>query len=97
MINFRNIDDSECLKWCLVRYLYYADVFVNLPSTKPDNNFAKKLDFKDVKNPVKVRDIQKIEKRNSIGISVFDYENKEKHPIYVSIKYFEEKCLLIYY
>ena len=70
--------------------------FVNSPY-KTWQQFAKKLDFKDIKDPVKVRDIQKIEKRNSIGISVFDYENKEKHPIYVSIKYFEEKRLLIYY
>ena len=38
---------------------------------KTDNDFAKKLDFKDIKFPVKVRDIHKIEKNNSIGISVF--------------------------
>ena len=25
MINFQNIDDKECFKWCLVRYLYSAD------------------------------------------------------------------------
>ena len=30
--------------------------------TKIDKDFAEKLDFKDVKFPVKVRDIQKIEK-----------------------------------
>ena len=28
---------------------------------------------------VKIRDIHKIEKKNSIGISVFGYENKEKY------------------
>ena len=44
-----------------------------------------------LKFPVKIRDIYKIEKKNSIGISVFDYENKEKHPIYVSKKCCEEK------
>ena len=37
------------------------------------------------------RDIHKIEKKNSIAISVFGYENKEKHPIYVSKKCCEEK------
>ena len=31
--------------------------------------------------------LTKWKKKNSIGISVFNYENKEKHPIYVS-----EKC-----
>ena len=33
----------------------------------------------------------KKKKKNSIGISIFDYENKEKHSIYVSIKCCEEK------
>ena len=45
------------------------------------------LYFKDMQFPVKVRDIQKIEKKNSIDLIVFGYENKEKHPIYVL-----EKC-----
>ena len=59
--------------------------------TKADKDFFKKLDFKDIKFAVKIRDIYKIEKKNSIGISVFDYENKEKHPIYVSKTICEEK------
>ena len=46
--------------------------------------YQKKINFKDIKFPVGVRDIHKIEKKNSIGISVFGYEEKEKHPIYVS-------------
>ena len=36
-----------------------------------NEDFAKKLDFKDIKLPLKTRDIHKIEKRNSIGISVY--------------------------
>ena len=53
--------------------------------TKANKEFAKKLGF-----PAKVREIHKIEKKNSSGISVFSYENKEKHPIYV-FKKCEEK------
>ena len=41
--------------------------------------------------PIKIRDIHKIEKKNSTGISVFGYENKEKYPIYVSKQCCEEK------
>ena len=59
--------------------------------TKTDREFAKKLDFKGIKFPVKIRSIHKIEKKNSIDISDFGYENKEKHPIYVSKKCCEEK------
>ena len=51
----------------------------------------KKLDFKDVKFSFKIRDIHKIGKKDSIAISVFDYKNKVKYPIYVSKKCYEEK------
>ena len=90
LINIQNIDDNECFKCCLVRYFHPAD---NIPRriTKADKYFVKKLDFKDIKFPVKVRDVHKIEKKNSIGISAFGYENKEKHSIYVSKICCEEK------
>ena len=95
MINIQNIDDTECFKWCIVRYLNLADCNPRI-ITKADKDFAKKVDFKDIKSLVKVRDIHKIEKKKSIGISVFGYENKEKHPIYVS-KNFVKKNILTYY
>ena len=59
--------------------------------TKADKEIAKKFAFKNVTFPVKVRDIHKIEKMNSIGISVFGCKNKEEHPIYVSKKCCEKK------
>ena len=55
------------------------------------------LYFKDIQFPVKVRDIQKIEKKNSIDLIVFGYENMEKHPIYVLEKCCKKKNILIYY
>ena len=39
---------------------------------------------------------KKITKKNFIGINVFSYENKEKHPIYVS-KNIVKKNILTYY
>ena len=99
MINIENIDDNECFKWCLVKYLNLAGRN-SARITKAYKYFTKKFDFKDIKFPVKVRDIHKIEKTNSSGISVFGYENKEKHPTYVSKKCGEEKhvdLLLIRY
>ena len=68
--------------------------------TKSNKDCAKKLDFKDkffmAKFPVKVRDIHKIEKKNSIGISIFGQQNEEKHPIYMP-KNAEKEKMLIYY
>ena len=83
------------IKWCLVRCLNPADR-PTAAITKAEKYFAKMLDFKGKKLPFKVRDIHKIEKRNSIGIIVFGYENKEKHPIYVSKKCCEKKMLICY-
>ena len=57
-------------------------------SWQTDKDFAKKL---DIKFPVKIRDIHKIKKNNSIGIRAFGYENKEKRPICVSKKCCKEK------
>ena len=75
-INIQNTDDNECFKWCLVRYLNPAD---HHPAriTNADKDFETKLDFKDIKFPTKTRDIHKIEKKSSIGISVFRYEKSK--------------------
>ena len=86
MIVIQNTDDNECFKWCLVRYLNLAD---HNPKriARADKDFAKRLDFKDIKFPVKTRDIHKIgEKKNFIGISVFGCENEVKYPVYGSKK-----------
>ena len=40
MINIQNVDDSECYKWCLVRYLHPAD---HHPSTNLTKIFQLKL------------------------------------------------------
>ena len=88
MSNDQNIDDDEYFRCCLVRYLNPAD---HNPRriTKANEDFAKRLDFKDIKFPVKAKD-HKIEKK-SIGISIFGYVNKEKYPIYISKQCCEEK------
>ena len=82
MTNIQNSDNNECFKWYLVKYLNPTDH--NLRRiTKADKDFAKKHDFKDIKFPVKIRDTLKIEKKDSFGISVFGYENREEYLIYV--------------
>ena len=87
LINIQNVDDNESFKWSIFKYSNPAN---RHPAkiTKADKVFAKKLDFKDIKFHVKIRDINKIEKKNSISISAFGYENKEKHQTYVSKKIF---------
>ena len=63
--------------------------------TKADKDFGKRLDFKDIKFPVKIRDIHKTEKNNSISISAFGYENPEKYPIHIQKKCCKENFDLL--
>ena len=95
MINIENIDDNKCFKWFLVRYLHPADHYTKR-ITKAGKDFAKRFDFRDIEFPVIVRYIHKIEKTSSTGIIVFGYENKEKHPNYVS-ENAAKTNMLIYY
>lgn len=61
----------------LVRYVHPTD---NNPRRirKVGKLFGQKLDFKDMRFAVKVRDICKIERKNPIGLSAFGYEDKKK-------------------
>ena len=83
LINIKKNNDSECFKWCLVRYLNPED-HRQTRLTKADKDFDKTIGFKEINVPVRIKDLHKIEKKNSIGIGVFDYENKGKYLIYIS-------------
>ena len=78
-INVQNIDDNECLKYCLVRYLYPAD-------HNPDKDFAKELDFKDIMLPVKIRYINKVKKKTVLALVFLVIKMRKKNPIYKSKK-----------
>ena len=64
MINNGNMDNNECFKCSLVRYLNPADHHL-ARITKASKDFAKSLDFKGIKFPVKIRNIHKMEKKES--------------------------------
>ena len=87
MINIQNNDGNECFKLCLVGYLHPSD---HNPRRirKVDKDFARKLDFEDIKLEIEI--FTKSKKKDCIGISVFGYENKQNYPIYVSKKLFQK-------
>ena len=70
LTNIQNTDDNEYIKWCLARYLNSAD---HKPRriTKTDKDFAKRLDFKDITFPVKIRNIHKTKKRILSALTFF--------------------------
>ena len=63
LINIQNIDDNECFKCCLIRYLDPA--YCNpIRIAKTEKYFSKRLGFKDIiRDGHKVRDVHKMEKR----------------------------------
>ena len=66
MIDIQNIDYNECFKWSIVRYLNQTDH--NLRRIVDGaKNLLNNL-ILNAKFPVKIRGLQKIEKKNSIGI-----------------------------
>ena len=94
MINIQNIDDNQCLVWGLVRYLNPSEHHL-AKIAKADKDFGKTLDYKDIIFQVKIRDICKIENKNSISISVFGYENKKISRLCVKKNLNWKTCWLI--
>ena len=56
--------------------------------TKADKGFSKRIDFKDIELPVKVWDLHKIEKKNSVDILVISVTKKLK----ISNVYIKKIC-----
>ena len=80
MNNIQNINDDECFKWFLVRYLHGTDLNPKR-IRKVGKLYGQKLQLKNIKFPVKFRAIHKIERKTSIDYRFFDYKDKKKHPI----------------
>ena len=74
LINMKN-DDEECFMWSHVRHLN-PKVRRATDITQSDRNFRVNLDYEGIDFPVKISDIDKIERKNSIGISVFGYKGR---------------------
>ena len=93
MINIQNIDDNKCFEWCLATYVHPTN---HNPRriTKANKDFAKNLDFKDIENLLNTGNIYKINKNNSIIISVFGYKIKKKSNLCIKKKCCEENKLI---
>ena len=82
LINLQNKDD-ECFRWCHVRYLNPQKKNPNRIA-KADRKFMSQLNYDKIDFPIKLNQVNKIEKQNSISVNVFGHENKQPYPIYIS-------------
>ena len=101
LINIQNSNVNEYFQWCLLRYINPANHHP-VTITKSDKYFAKTTLFWRHSLVISClfgqnKRIHKIKQKYSISINVFRYEDKAKHPIYVSKKISQDKNMLIYY
>ena len=96
LINIQNIDDNECFKWSRVRYLNHANHHI-AKIKKADKDFTKKIDFKDIKFEVKIRDTHKIGKKRIPSALVFSAMKIKKNIQSMYHKNAVKKNMLIYY
>ena len=76
LINIKNKDD-ECFRWCIVRHLNPQEKD-SQRIKRDDKQYIEKLNYKGVIFPVSQKHYNKIEKKNSIKINVFGYEEKQE-------------------
>ena len=93
LINMKN-EDNECFRWCHIRHLNPQEKYPQRIK-KTDKQYVGKLDYSKIEFPVSVKHYSKIEKQNSINISVFGYEDKQPYPIYVSKEKYEDHMELL--
>ena len=93
LINLKN-EDNECFRWCHIRYLNNQ---MKDPQRikKSDKEYIEKLDYSGIEFPITIKQINKIEKKNSIRIYVFGYEEKQPYPIYISDEKYEDHMELL--
>jgi hypothetical protein len=94
LINMKN-DDNRCFVWCHVRHLRPKDRRATT-ITQKDREFELGLDYEGIEFPVKISDIDKIERRNKINISVLGYKGRKQfYPIRMSKGEYDDRMELL--
>ena len=80
IVNIKNNDD-KCFLWCILRYLYPKERNEEIIKDLKEYEFS--LNTKGITFPMKIKDINKFEKRNPElpGINVFSVDNGIFYPL----------------
>ena len=79
LINIKN-KDYESFRWCQIRFLNPQGKDPQIIK-RDDRHYINELDYFCIEFPVSIKQYNKIEKRNSIDVKVFGYEEKLFFPI----------------
>lgn len=82
ILNIRNTD-NKCFLWCIVAKLHPRATTGHPERVSHYRPFENELNFKGIKFPVSIQDIEKFEKLNNISVNVFGYD-RELFPIRIS-------------
>jgi hypothetical protein len=94
LINMKN-DDNMCFVWCHVRHLRPKDRRATT-ITQKNRESELGLDYEGIEFPVKISDIDKIERRNKINISVLGYKGRKQfYPIRMSKGEYDDRMELL--
>ena len=91
--NMKN-EDEECFRWCHIRHL---NPQIRYPERikKEDKKMINELNYDGIDFPLSQKHYNKVEKKNSIRINVFGYENGQPFPIHISEETFEDQMNLL--
>ena len=83
LLNIKN-NDNRCFVWCHIRHLRPRDRRATI-ITEKDRDLELSLNYEGIEFPVKISDIDKIERKNKINISVFGYKGRKQfYPVRIS-------------
>ena len=93
LINMKN-EDEECFRWCHIRHL---NPQIKYPERikKEDKKMINELNYDGIDFPLSRKHYNKVEKRKSIRINVFGYEDGQPFPIHISKETFEDQMNLL--
>ena len=75
LINIVNNNDEKCFLWCHVRHLNPQEDHSNRVK-KEDRVVAEQLNYRGIRFPVEISQVDRVEKQNEICINIFRYTNK---------------------
>ena len=84
IVNVKNIDDDQCFKWSLTRYLnpllqkWYAEKL-----TQKLRDQSEKLDWSCTSFPTRLHELDIFENMNKISVMVFGWDDDEKEVTYL--------------
>lgn len=85
IVNIQNVDDDQCLKWCLLAHLHPVEKDKHRVSKY--RQYENELNFDGIEWPCSYTQISKVEQQNNLTINVFGFDEEEGfYNIYINDK-----------